>query len=170
MNAAQTRDVARAYFEAWSTRQGPDVLRQYMHEDFVFRAGELTVVGREQFLSFGGWPQQAVTTLVADAYDDGTAIQVYEAVNGDARVKIADHLTVQEGLVVSSDTICDGATFQAFMAAGRTEAVGGDDDARGQLERPKTRSALPARKSARASSSRPNSSSRASARSAVIIG
>ena len=113
-----TATVARAYFDTWSTRGGPDALRDLMAEDFTFRAGELVVEGREQFLSFGGWPEHAVTKLLAQACDGTSAIQVYEATNGDVSVKIADHLTIEDGRVVASDTICDGATFQAFMAAG----------------------------------------------------
>ncbi len=116
MTDTDTASIARTYFDTWSTRGGPDALRELMAEDFTFRAGELVVEGREQFLAFGGWPEHAVTELVAQAVDGSNAIQVYEATNGDVTVKIADHLTVENGRVASSDTICDGATFQAFMA------------------------------------------------------
>ena len=118
MTGTDTASIARAYFDTWSNRGGPDKLRELMAEDFTFRAGDLVVEGREQFLAFGGWPEHAVTELVAQACDGPTAIQVYEATNGGVSVKIADHLTVENGRVVSSDTICDGATFQTFMAGG----------------------------------------------------
>ena len=118
MTTTETDRIARTYFDTWSTRRGPDALRELMAEDFTFRAGELVVEGREQFLSFGGWPDHAVTELVAQASDGSTAIQVYEATNAGVSVRIADHLTIEHGRVVSSDTICDGASFEAFMAAG----------------------------------------------------
>lgn len=117
MNPAHTHQIARAYFDAWSTRQGPDALKEYMAEDFTFRAGDLTIEGRDQFLSFGGWPEHAETNIVAEAYSDDTAIQIYEATNGNTSVRIADHLTIRDGRIVSSDTICDASSFEAFMAA-----------------------------------------------------
>lgn len=118
MTTANTATIARKYFDTWSTRGGPDALRELMAEDFTFRAGDLVVEGREEFLAFGGWPEHAATELVAQACDGPTAIQVYEASNGGVSIKIAEHLTIENDRVVSSDTICDGATFQAFMAAG----------------------------------------------------
>ena len=110
--------VARAYFDTWSTRQGPDALRELMAEDFVFRAGDLVVEGRDAFLSAGAWPPDAVTELVVQACEGPSVIQIYDAHNGEASVRIADHLVIDQGRVTSSDTICDGPTFQAFMAGG----------------------------------------------------
>lgn len=118
MTTDQTRSTARRYFEAWSTQQGPDVLREVMAEGFTFQAGDMVIEGREAFLETGAWPAQAETTLVAEAYDGSSGIQIYEATNHGVSVKIADHLTVIDGRVVSADTICDGAAFQAFMSAG----------------------------------------------------
>ncbi|MEO1061853.1 MAG: nuclear transport factor 2 family protein [Actinomycetota bacterium] len=118
MTTEQTRDVATTYFQAWSTRQGPDALRPLMAEDFTFRAGEMVIEGRDAFLESGGWPDHAVTTLLAESYDGNTAFQLYEGRNGDATVKIADHLTVEDGRIASAEVICDGAAFMEFMAAG----------------------------------------------------
>jgi hypothetical protein len=38
------------------------------------------IEGREQFLAgAGGWPERAVTTLLAEAYDGEHAFQIYSA-------------------------------------------------------------------------------------------
>lgn len=118
MTTDETRQIAQAYFEAWTTRQGADVLRPLMAEDFTFRAGDMVVEGREAFFEGAGWPERAVTTMVAEAYDGSTAFQLYEAANRDASVQIADHLTVSDGRITSAEVICDGASFMEFMAAG----------------------------------------------------
>ncbi len=117
MTTDETRRIAQSYFEAWSTRQGPDALRPLMAEDFTFRAGDMVVEGREAFFDGAGWPEHAVTTMLAEAYDGSVAFQLYEARNGDAAVQIADHLTVDDGRIVSAEVICDAASFMAFMAA-----------------------------------------------------
>ena len=118
MTTEETRQVAKTYFETWSTRQGPDALRPLMAEDFTFRAGEMVIEGRDTFLASGGWPDDAVTTLLAESYDGGTAFQLYEGRNGEATVKIADHLTVEDGRIASAEVICDGAAWMEFIAAG----------------------------------------------------
>ena len=102
----------------WTTRQGPDALRPLMAEDFTFSAGEMVVSGREAFLASGAWPDDAVTTMVAEAYGDATAIQIYDATNHGVTVRIADHLTVTDGHIASADVLCDGTAFEAFMGAG----------------------------------------------------
>lgn len=118
MTTNETRQVAQAYFEAWSTRKGPEALVDLMAPDFTFRSGEMTIEGRDAFLAGGGWPDRAVTALVTEAYDGETGIQIYDAKNGDVTVRIADHLTVRNERIVSADVVCDGNQFQAFMSAG----------------------------------------------------
>jgi len=118
MTTTDTAAIARTYFDTWSTRSGPDELRELMAEGFTFRAGDLVIEGREQFLAIGEWPEHAVTELVTQACDGPSAIQIYEATNAGVSVKVVDHLTIEDGRVLSSDTICDGESFQAFMAAG----------------------------------------------------
>ncbi len=118
MTTDETRRVAQTYFEAWTSRKGPEALRPLMAEDFTFRAGDMVIEGREAFFEGGGWPDDAVTTMLAEAYDGSTAFQLYEATNGGASVQIADHLTVDDGRIVSAEVVCDGAKFMEFMAAG----------------------------------------------------
>ena len=81
MTTDETRRTAQAYFAAWTSRQGPEALREVMAEDFTFRAGDMVVEGREAFFEGAGWPEHAVTTLLAEAYDGSTAFQLYEATN-----------------------------------------------------------------------------------------
>jgi hypothetical protein len=118
MSTEDTARVARAYFEAWTDRRGPDALRPLLAEGFVFDAGPVHLEGREAFLGASEWPARARTTLVAEAYDGEHAFQLYEAVNGSARIRSAEHLVVRDGVIVSSEIVGDQAAFAAFMAAG----------------------------------------------------
>jgi hypothetical protein len=113
-----TARVARQYFDSWSNRRGPDALRPLLAPDFVFDAGPIRIEGREAFLGASEWPARATTTLVAEAYDGEHAFQLYEAVNGMARIRSVEHLVVRDGVVAVSEIVGDLAAFQAFMAAG----------------------------------------------------
>ena len=114
----ETARIARAYFDAWSNRRGPDALRPLLAEGFVFDAGPVRIEGREAFLGASEWPARATTTLEAEAYDGEHAFHLYGAVNGMARIRSAEHLVVRDGSIVSSEIVGDLAAFQVFMAAG----------------------------------------------------
>jgi hypothetical protein len=119
MPTDDTARVARAYHDAWTNRKGADALRELMAEAFVFDSAMMHVEGREQFLAgagANGWPERAVTTLIAEAYDDEHAFQLYTGSNGGKDVKIAEHLVIRDGHIVSSEVVVDGAAFMAFMA------------------------------------------------------
>jgi hypothetical protein len=88
-----------------------------LDERFVFDAGPVHIEGREAFLGASEWPARATTTLVAEAYDGDHAFQLWEAVNGMARIRSAEHLVVHD-VIASSEIVGDLAAFQAFMAAG----------------------------------------------------
>ena len=118
MSTEDTARIARAYFEAWSSRRGPDALRPLLAADFVFDAGPVHIEGREAFLGASDWPARATTTLVAEAYDGEHGFQLYEAVNGFARIRSVEHLVVRDGAIATSEIVGDLAAFQAFMAAG----------------------------------------------------
>ena len=95
MPTNDTAQIARAYLDAWTSCKGPAALRQLMAETFVFDSAMVHVEGREQFLAWpgaDGWPEQAVTTLVAEACDGEHAFQLYTGSNGGRNVKIAEHL------------------------------------------------------------------------------
>jgi hypothetical protein len=118
VSTEDTARVARAYFEAWTNRRGPDALRPLLAEGFVFVAGPVHIEGREAFLGAAEWPPRATTTIQAEAYDGEHAFQLYEAVNGAARIRSAEHLVVRDGVIVATEIVGDLAAFQAFMAAG----------------------------------------------------
>ena len=118
MSTTDTTRVARAYFDAWSSRRGPDALRPLLAEGFVFDAGPIHIEGREAFLGASAWPARARTTLEAEAYDGEHAFQLYAAVNGMARIRSIEHLVVRDGAIVTSEIVGDLAAFQVFMAAG----------------------------------------------------
>jgi hypothetical protein len=117
MTTADTARVARSYFDAWTARKGPETLRALMAPEFVFDAGPQRIEGREAFLAAGGWPERATTTMLAEVYDGDHAFQLYLGTSGDRQVKIAEHLTVRDGLIVSSEVVADGAAFQAFLTS-----------------------------------------------------
>jgi len=117
VSTADTARVARAYFEAWSTRRGPDALRPLLAEAFVFDAGPVHIEGREAFLGAADWPARATTTLVAEAYEGEHGFQLYTAVNGMARIRSTEHLVVRDGVIVATEIVGDLAAFQVFMAA-----------------------------------------------------
>jgi hypothetical protein len=119
MPTDETTRVARAYYDAWTNRKGPDALRELMGEGFVFDSAMMHIQGREQFLAgagANGWPEGAVTTLLAEAYDGEHAFQLYTGSNGGTSGKIAEHLIMRDGKLVSSEVVVDGAAFLAFMA------------------------------------------------------
>jgi len=118
MSTEDTARVARAYFDAWSNRRGAEALRPMLAAGFLFDAGAVHIEGREAFLGAAEWPARATTTMHAEAYDGEHAFQLYEAVNGTARIRSAEHLVVRDGVIVSSEIVGDQAAFAAFMAAG----------------------------------------------------
>jgi hypothetical protein len=118
VSTEDTARVARTYFDAWTNRRGADALRPLLAEGFVFDAGSVHIEGREAFLGAAEWPARATTTLQAEAYDGEHAFQLYEAVNGTARIRSAEHLVVRDGAIVSSEIVGDQAAFAAFMAGG----------------------------------------------------
>ena len=119
MQTDDTARVARSYHDAWTNRRGPEALRELMAEGFVFDSAMMHIEGRDQFLAgagANGWPENAVTTLLAEAYDGEDAFQLYEGTNGGKSVKIAEHLIIRDGRLASSEVVVDGADFMAFMA------------------------------------------------------
>ena len=118
MSTDDTARVARAYYETWTERRGPDALRPLLAEAFVFDAGPIHIEGREAFLGAAEWPARARTTLVAEAYDGEHGFQLYEAVNGTARIRSAEHIVVRDGVIVATEILGVLAAFQVFMAAG----------------------------------------------------
>jgi tetrahydrodipicolinate N-succinyltransferase len=87
-----------------------------MSPRFVFDARPTRIEGRDALLAGGGWPEGATTKMVAEAYDGEHAFQLYAADHGDAGVRIAEHLTVRDGVVVASEVIADHPSFVAFVA------------------------------------------------------
>jgi hypothetical protein len=56
--------------------------------------------------------------MVAEAYQDDVAFQLYDATRGDRTIRVAEQLTIRDGLIVSSNFVTDMAAFTAFAAAG----------------------------------------------------
>ena len=120
-----TQQIARHYFDAW-TSGDRDTVTTLLAPDFTFAAGDLKIDGREAFLDAGAFPRDASTTMVAEAYQDDVAFQLYDATRGDLTIRVAEQLTVRDGRIASSNFVTDMAAFAAFAGAGA-----GTEDRRG---------------------------------------
>lgn len=58
----------------------------------------------------------AITAMVAEAYQDDVAFQMYDATRGDRTIRIVEQLTVRDDLIASSVFVTDAAAFTAFLA------------------------------------------------------
>jgi hypothetical protein len=110
----ETQLVARRYFEAW-TSGDTETAASVLAEDFRFEAGDMSIAGRDAFLDAGAFPKDAVTSMVAEAYQGETGFQLYDATRGERSVRIVEQLTVRDGLIVSSAFVTDMAAFMAFV-------------------------------------------------------
>jgi hypothetical protein len=113
-STAETQRVARRYFEAWTSRDA-STAASTLAEGFRFTSAGMTIEGRDSFLDSGAFPQDATTTMVADAYQDEIGFQMYDATRGDKKVRIVEQLTVRGGLITSSAFVADMTSFTAFL-------------------------------------------------------
>jgi hypothetical protein len=116
-HVSETQQVARRYFDAWTSGDS-DTVATVLSPDFRFTAGDLTIDGREAFLDSGAFPRDATVTMVAEAYQDDLAFQLYDATRGDRTIRIVEQLTVRDGQIISSIFVTDLATFAAFIGMG----------------------------------------------------
>ena len=121
---SDARQIARRYFDAW-TSGDTDTVAALLAPDFSFAAGDLRIDGREAFLAAGAFPRDATTSMVAEAYEDDVAFQLYDATRGARTIRVVEQLTVRDGRIASSVFVTDMAAFMAFAGTG-TDARGGD--------------------------------------------
>jgi hypothetical protein len=119
---SHTQQVARRYFDAW-TSGDRDTVVALLSPTFRFTAGDLSIDGREAFLDSGAFPRDATVTMVAEAYQDDIAFQMYDATHGDRAVRVVEQLTVRDGQLISSNFVADMAAFAAFIGAGAPPAA-----------------------------------------------
>jgi ketosteroid isomerase-like protein len=112
MNPAQ--QVARRYYDAWTSGDRHTVTT-LLAPTFRFAAGDLRIDGRDAFLDSGAFPRDA---MVAEAYQDDVAFQLYDATRGNRTIRVAEQLTVRDGRIASSNFVTDMAAFAAFAGAG----------------------------------------------------
>jgi ketosteroid isomerase-like protein len=111
---SDTRQVARRYFDAWTSSEG-DTVAALLAPDFSFVAGDLRIDGREAFLAGGAFPRDATVTMVAEASEGDVAFQLYDASRGDRTIRVVEQLTVRDGQIASSVFVTDMAAFMAFV-------------------------------------------------------
>jgi len=73
------------------------------------------ILVRDAFLDSGAFPKDATTTMVAEAYQDDVAFQMYDARRGDRTIRVVEQLTVRDGMIASSVFVTDMAAFMAFV-------------------------------------------------------
>ncbi len=108
--------VARRYFDAW-TSGDRDTMVRLLAPGFRFSAGDMRVDGRDAFLQTAAFPSDATVTMVAEAYQNDVAFQLYDASRGDRTVRIVEQLTVRDGQILSSAFVTDKAAFGAFVGS-----------------------------------------------------
>jgi hypothetical protein len=120
-----TQQVARRYDDAWTSGDRHTVTT-LLAPTFRFAAGDLRIDGRDAFLASGAFPRDATVTMVAEAYQDDVAFQLYDATHRDRTIRVAEQLTVRDVLIASSNFVTDMAAFAAFAAAGPGSEGRGD--------------------------------------------
>jgi hypothetical protein len=121
---SETRRVARRYFDAWTSGDG-NTVAGLLAPDFSFVAGDLRIDGRDAFLAGGAFPADAATSMVAEAYEDDVAFQLYDATRGGRTIRVVEQLTVRDGRIAGSVFVTDMAAFMAFVGGG-AGAQGGE--------------------------------------------
>lgn len=110
-----TQQVARRYYDAWTAGDAATV-STLLSPDFQFVAGDMTIDGRDAFIDSGAFPKDATTTMVAEAYQDDVAFQMYDATRGDQTIRIVEQLTVRDDTIARSVFVTDTAAFMSFLA------------------------------------------------------
>jgi ketosteroid isomerase-like protein len=112
-----TQQVARRYYDAW-TSGDRRIVAALLSPTFRFAAGDLKIDGRDAFLASGAFPSDATVTMVAEAYQDDVAFQLYDAARGERTIRVVEQLTVRDGRIASSSFVTDMAAFAAFAGVG----------------------------------------------------
>jgi ketosteroid isomerase-like protein len=111
-----TQQIARRYFDAW-TLGDRDTVTALLAPDFTFAAGDRRIEGRDAFLDAGAFPRDATTTMVAEAYQDDVAFQMYDATRGARTIRVVEQLTVRDGRIASSVFVTDMGALMRFAGA-----------------------------------------------------
>jgi ketosteroid isomerase-like protein len=114
---SHTQQVARRYYDAWTSGDS-NTVAALLSPVFRFTAGDQSIDGREAFLDSGAFPRDATVSMVAEAYQDEVAFQMYDATRGDRTIRVVEQLTVRDGQITSSNFVADMAAFAAFIGAG----------------------------------------------------
>ena len=112
---SETESIAHRYFDAWTTHD-TDKAAAVLADDFRFTAGDMAIEGKEAFLAAGAFPQDARTTMVAEAYQGQIGFQMYDSTRGGHKVRIVEYLSIRNGLITSSTFVTDMSAFMALMS------------------------------------------------------
>jgi ketosteroid isomerase-like protein len=118
-----TQQIARRYYDAWTSGDS-NAVATLLSPTFRLEAGDYRIDGREAFLDGGAFPRDATVTMVAEAYQDEVAFQMYDATRGDRTIRVVEQLAVRDGKIVSSVFVTDMAAFAAFVGGGAATEAG----------------------------------------------
>jgi ketosteroid isomerase-like protein len=111
-----TQQIARRYYDAWTSGDSHTVAT-LLSPTFTFSASDMKIDGREAFLDSGAFPRDATTTMVAEAYQDDVAFQLYDTTRDARTIRVVEQLTVRDGRIASSVFVTDMTAFMAFIGA-----------------------------------------------------
>jgi ketosteroid isomerase-like protein len=111
-----TQQIARRYYDAWTSGDS-DTVATLLSPTFTFSASDMKIDGREAFLDSGAFPRDATTTMVAEAYQDDVAFQLYDTTRGARTIRVVEQLTVRDGRIASSVFVTDMTGLMAFIGA-----------------------------------------------------
>ncbi len=119
--ATQTREMVRAYHEAWT---GEDVTSagDYIAEEFITRAPVGSYDSRAEYLAgLANFRHRFVTgvDLISELYGNGEATLLYDVhTNTPAgTIRTAEHFKVSDGKISSTILVFDATKWRAMMAS-----------------------------------------------------
>lgn len=123
INASETREVVRGYFDAWT---GGDVAAaaDYLADDLTFRGSIDSFDAAADYLATLERFRQTVTgvELISELYSDGEATLIYDVDTATpaGTIRTAEHLRVDDDRVRSITLIFDASELRQLMPAAQS--------------------------------------------------
>lgn len=114
----QTRQIVRAYFDAW-TQGNIASVGQYLADDLTFSGSVKSLSGAANYLAaLGDFCKLATggTDLISELYGENEATLIYESHTVAGLMRIVEHIRLTDGKVSSILLIFDPTALRAFKA------------------------------------------------------
>ncbi|MEO1057597.1 MAG: hypothetical protein AAFY28_11845 [Actinomycetota bacterium] len=116
-DASSAQSIGRQWWDAWTGRASTEEKRSLLADEVVFRFNTAPEKrGVDAFLSGETWPSGFTATLLAEVPQGQRVVHLYDVVNGSARMRVAELLSVGDGRITAIDFIVDTAAYPAFLA------------------------------------------------------